>query len=75
MCGEALKYKDNVVKRWEDSKEIVKNYYENVLGLTEEREFVVNIVNPIACTGTNNMKNEIFYGNDIGIESIGFDVT
>ena len=43
--------------------------------MTEEREFVVNIVNPIACTGTNNMKNEIFYGNDIGIESIGFDVT
>lgn len=72
---EALKYKDGVVKRWEKLQPIIKDYYINILGLTEEKDFVVNVVHTLSNTGTNNMKNEIFYGHFMGRKDISFDAT
>ncbi len=72
---EALQYKDGVVERWKKLQPIIKDYYMNVLGLTEEKDFVVNVVHTRGNTGTNNMKNEIFYGHPIGRKDISFDAT
>lgn len=72
---DALSYKDEVVKRWEKLEPAIRNYYTNILGLRAEKDIIANIVNPQFNTGTNDMKNEIFYAHIYGEKDISYDAT
>lgn len=63
LYEETLKYKEDVISRWNIAKPKVNQYFSQVLGIVEDKDIVVNIVHPDFNTGTNNMKNEIYYGH------------
>lgn len=75
LYDEALIYRDDVVKRWQKLEPIISDYCTNTLGLTEEKDILVNIVNPRFNTGTNDMKNEVFFGHMNGTKDISYDAT
>lgn len=75
LYAQALKYRDDVVTRWKKLEPIISHYCESVLGLTEEKDILVYIVNPKFPTGTNDMKNEVFYGHANGTKDISYDAT
>lgn len=75
LYEETLIYRDEVASKWEKLEPIIKDYYTNTLGIEDEKEVLVNIVHPKCITGTNNMKNEIFWGHKDGIEDFSYDVT
>lgn len=75
LYEEALIYRDEVASKWEKLEPIIKDYYTNTLGIVDEKEVLVNIVHPKCITGTNNMKNEIFWGHEDGQEDVSYDVT
>ena len=75
LYDEALKYREDVATRWKKLEPIISDYCTNTLELTEEKDILVNIVCPQFYTGTNNMKNEVFWGHMKGTKDISFDAT
>ena len=75
LYDEALSYRDAVASRWKKLEPIIRDYCAKTLGLTEEKDILANIVNPRFNTGTNNMKNEIFFGHMNGEKDISYDAT
>lgn len=73
LYNETLKYRDDVINRWNFLQPEVKKYFSHILGINEEKDIVVNIVNPYFNTGTNNMNNEIFWGHYVGINNPNYD--
>lgn len=75
LYEQALEYRNGVVARWKELELIISDYWANTLGLTEEKDILVNIVNPRFNMGTNDMKNEIFFGHINGTKDISYDAT
>lgn len=70
----AIKYKEELQERWNLQKTKVYNYFADVLGINEEKQIKVNVVNPEFNTGTNNLKNDIYWGHYKGQIDPYYDV-
>ncbi len=75
LYEEALKYRDEVATKWKKLEPIISDYCTSVLGFMDEKKILVNIVNPRFNTGTNDMKDEIFWGHTTGRKDISYDAT
>lgn len=69
-----VKYKEELRERWNLLETKVNNYFSEVLGINEEKQIKVNVVNPEFNTGTNNLKNDIFWGHYKGQTDPYYDV-
>ncbi len=74
LYEEALQYMGELIERWKSLKPKVDKYFSEVLGVKEEKQIKVNVVNPQFNTGTNNLKNEIFWGHSDGMKNPYYDV-
>lgn len=60
---ETLDYRKDLISRCSVIAPKVSDYVLNVLGIKDEKEIIVNITNPDFHTGTNNGRNEVFFGH------------
>lgn len=74
LYEEAEKYKEKLKEKWNSLGPKVNNYLTAVLGIDEDKRIKVNVVNPKFNTGTNNLKDNIFWGHYIGQNDPYYDV-
>lgn len=63
LYDESEKYRLKVQEKWNNLEPKVRQYFSEKLGIKEDKRIKVNVVNPKFNTGTNNLKDEIFWGH------------